>query len=619
MRLGLRNKILAGYMLLFVCVALLGYFCWVDLNKMMDEYDEAMEKTVPVINTLQEFKSLVAGQANDERGYLLTGDEKFVQELLEKQEQAEAMEDFIVKNAEPDEVEIMVQIDKLHGEFNEIQKKVVSEYKKGNVSKAMEISFGESWDKRKAIDPLFAKFNEMIKEDMEAQDEEAQAGLKFDEYVILTVILISLVLTVFYAYLLQGQVIRPVHGIIDRSRKVAAGDLSVEQLEVKTKDEIRDLAESFNSMVISTRNLISSVLNSAEQVAVTSQQLAANSDETAKATQQVARAIEDIARGTADQSTTVGETVQVVNGVDAIIEQIAAGAEAQASSVNATAAKVNQMIVSIDNVVTSAKNVAESAEITRKVADQGVAAVDKTVGGMENIKNKALETADKINELGKHSDQIGEIIQVIDDIAEQTNLLALNAAIEAARAGEHGKGFAVVADEVRKLAERSSKATKEIAELITNIQGLTGGAVRVVTESSTDVEQGFDLAVEAGNALKAILTNVEDTYNQVRAITVSAEDISNGSQEVSRAVESVSDIARQNTEATQELKQVAGLVVSSMDTIAAITEESSASAEEVSASTEEMTAAVEEISTSAQALSATADKLNELVGQFKIR
>lgn len=166
------------------------------------------------------------------------------------------------------------------------------------------------------------------------------------------------------------------------------------------------------------------------------------------------------------------------------------------------------------------------------------------------------ESAKKITELGKQSQQIGEIIQVIDDIAEQTNLLALNAAIEAARAGEHGKGFAVVADEVRKLAERSGKATKEIATLITSIQ------------------KGTEVAVKSMDGLKRLMM--------------------------------------------EEMAAGSGLVNSSIVSIAAIAEESAAAAEEVSASTEEMNATTEEIAASARHMSDLARELHKLVAKFKV-
>ncbi|ADG81061.1 methyl-accepting chemotaxis sensory transducer [Thermincola potens JR] len=214
----------------------------------------------------------------------------------------------------------------------------------------------------------------------------------------------------------------------------------------------------------------------------------AGTEEATKATQQVAQTIEQVAKGSTEQSKNVTETVQVMDQVAQSIQQIAAGAGEQSKNVASTTALVENMVKKIDDMAEGMETVKQVSEQNGAVATNGGQAVERTVKGMLQVKDAVFETARKINELGEQSQKIGEIIQVIDDIAEQTNLLALNAAIEAARAGEHGKGFAVVADEVRKLAERSSKATKEIADLITNIQKGTKVAVESMQVGTREVD-----------------------------------------------------------------------------------------------------------------------------------
>ena len=171
---------------------------------------------------------------------------------------------------------------------------------------------------------------------------------------------------------------------------------------------------------------------------------------------------------------------------------------------------------------------------------------------MEKIASTVEDSAVTVRKLGESSEQIGAIVQVIDDIADQTNLLALNAAIEAARAGEHGRGFAVVADEVRKLAEKTVKATKEIADMIQNIQADTGGAVMGMAEGVQLVEGGKQKAVEAGDALGVIKSNMEDVAGGVGQIARATDEQANAMELMSRSIESISAISGENSNAAHE-------------------------------------------------------------------
>ncbi|MGE3909062.1 MAG: methyl-accepting chemotaxis protein, partial [Chloroflexota bacterium] len=221
-------------------------------------------------------------------------------------------------------------------------------------------------------------------------------------------------------------------------------------------------------------------------------------------------------------------------------------------------------------------------------------------------------------DLGKLGEKIGAVVETIDDIAEQTNLLALNAAIEAARAGEHGRGFAVVADEVRKLAERSQRETKAISELIREVQAGTKDAVGAMEQGSEKVEQGSVKADEAGKALGEILQAVEATVAQVTQIATAAQEMASGARGVVEAMGSISAVVEENSAATEEMAAQAGQVTSSIESIAAVSEENSAATEEVSASAEEMSAQVEEMNAQAEELAATAEQLKSLVARFQL-
>ncbi|KNZ69210.1 methyl-accepting chemotaxis sensory transducer [Thermincola ferriacetica] len=619
MRMGLKGKIFLGYIVLILFLAVIGFFSFRNTQKTLQVFDGIHEEVLPNLGIVDSIKSGIAGQANDERGFLLTGEEKFVKEMQERAAKVDEIIEQRLPVLEENEKEIFLQIEKVHKEFTAIQKQVVDAYKSGNMEEAKRLSLEVGRDKRKNLDPLFAQLEKQIQEDLEKSNTEMHEGLKTTQYITAILLILAIVVGLGLGLYLPFKITAPIKAVVERSKKMAAGDFSVSYIDVNTRDEIRDLAESFNVMIKNVRELLGEVLNGANEVAVTSQRLLTNADEAAKSTQQVAGAIQEVAKGIANQTTYINETSETVNQVNTAIRQIADGAGEQINNVASTVEIVNQMAISIQDVAVNAQTVALSADKTRQAADKGEKAVKLTIEGMNEIKEKVFETANKIKELGEHSQQIGEIIQVIDDIAEQTNLLALNAAIEAARAGEHGKGFAVVADEVRKLAERSSKATKEIADLITNIQKLTAMAVAAMEAGTGEVEKGSNLALDAGNALKEILATVEETYQQVQNISAAAEEISASSQDVVKAIDNVSAISHGNTAATEQLREASKQVALAMENIAAVTQQSSASAEEVSASTEEMTAAAEAIANAAGILAETADRLSETAGKFKMR
>ncbi|MBV9121546.1 MAG: hypothetical protein JOZ39_12625 [Chloroflexi bacterium] len=207
----------------------------------------------------------------------------------------------------------------------------------------------------------------------------------------------------------------------------------------------------------------------------------------------------------------------------------------------------------LEETATNAQKVAAASEEAAALAQQGEDAVRRTIGSIGLIKQTVLGSAEKVQQLAARANQIGDIVKLIDDIADQTNLLALNAAIEAARAGEQGKGFAVVASEVRKLAERTSRATKDIGELIKTTQDETAAAVDAMHVGSQEVEEGSNLGAEAGNALQQILDSVARNTEQVQNISAAVEEMTAAANEIVNAVESQGDKFKANSNITGTL------------------------------------------------------------------
>ena len=447
---------------------------------------------------------------------------------------------------------------------------------------------------------------------------EAQLAAKRNK-TILSMVLLAVILTTVILIIARIMLSKPLNKILKATEDLAVGDGDLTQrLDISSNDEIGIISRHINTFIEKIQIVVRGLAEMIERVASTSEEMSSNSGEATKATQQVAKAIEQIAIGSDEQSKSATYTVKVVAQVAQAIEQIAAGAQEQSRNVISTTAMVTEMANKIDAMAEGMDTVKQAAEQNGVVAVNGGKSVEKTVNGMLKVKDAVFETAQRIHDLREQSQKIGEIVQVIDDIAEQTNLLALNAAIEAARAGEHGKGFAVVADEVRKLAERSGKATKEIADLINNIQRGTKVAVESMQTGTKEVEEGVNLAQEAGQSLNEIVDGVKTSGENVHKIMGLINEVLNSSQEVSKAVDNVAAITEENTAATEEMSASAEQVNSSMQSIASITEESAASAEEVSASSEELTASIEEISASSEQLAKMAQELQGIVAQFRV-
>jgi len=235
----------------------------------------------------------------------------------------------------------------------------------------------------------------------------------------------------------------------------------------------------------------------------------------------------------------------------------------------------------LEETATNAQKVAAGSEEAASLAQQGEDAVRRTIQSISLIRQTVLGSAEKVQQLAARANQIGDIVKLIDDIADQTNLLALNAAIEAARAGEQGKGFAVVASEVRKLAERTSRATKEIGELIKTTQDETAAAVEAMHIGSQEVEEGSNLGAEAGNALQQILDSVARNNEQVQNISAAVEEMTAAANEIVNAVESQGDKFKANTGVTAELLQDLEQLATCVTSVTTISRENAATINEL--------------------------------------
>ncbi len=307
----------------------------------------------------------------------------------------------------------------------------------------------------------------------------------------------------------SGKISAPLQGLRDNFQRVAEGNLTV-KINTSCCDEIGTLSKSFELMVEHLRDLISEVSKTSATVAAATGEL----------------------HGTS--------------------EMIANGAETAAAQTITVATASEEMAATSHDIANSCQLAVEGAQRANTTARTGAEVVSQTVEGMRRIARRVQDTAHTVDTLGERSDQIGAIVATIEDIADQTNLLALNAAIEAARAGEMGRGFAVVADEVRALAERTTKATREISDMIKAIQAETRSAVNAMNVGVKEVEAGTVDAERSGAALQQILSEIDAVADQVRQISTAAEEQSATTGEITDNIHQITRVIQETAKGSHE-------------------------------------------------------------------
>jgi twitching motility protein PilJ len=381
-------------------------------------------------------------------------------------------------------------------------------------------------------------------------------------------VLFAIVLALATAVILAwrfGTLLGPVKALSEFSERFAAGDPRA-RAEVTSNDELGYIAENLNRAVAKLSKATSNQdANDALQRSITellsviNQVARGDLSQRGKVTNDALGNVTDSINYMLDNFTKVLERVRKAamevtacsNNILVAADEMQAGATQQDQEITNTSSAVEELTVSMKQVSNNAEASAEAARRALDAAEQGNRAVRDTLEGMQRIRASVQATAKKIKSLGDRSLEISEIINVINDITEQTNLLALNAAIEAARAGEAGRGFAVVADEVRKLAEHSRSATKDIAALIKAIQAETNEAVVVMEEGTKEVEGGAQLADQAGRALDAISNVVRQSAELVQEISLASKQQVRGTEGVAHAMQIISSITRQTSQGTR--------------------------------------------------------------------
>ena len=386
---------------------------------------------------------------------------------------------------------------------------------------AVDVAMGELDASGNEADHLLSEIEHASSVAMTAAKNHGDAAKTTATSSLVAIVTLSVFAGLGIGLFLSLMITRPINKTVDMIKVIAEGDLTM-RLETKSKDELGRLASWFNIFVEKFHSIITDVQVASDQVAAAATEIAASS------------------------------------------EEMSAGLQSQSSQVEQISSAIEEMSSSVVQVARNAGDASTNAREAGENAASGVTIVKNTVDGMSEISTAVSSSSTSVTELGNKGEQIGQIIEVINDIADQTNLLALNAAIEAARAGEHGRGFAVVADEVRKLAERTTQATEEVGLSIREIQDETTKAVELIDVGTDRVQKGVVLAEEAGHMLSKISESSISLEEMVSSIAKTAEEQATVGEQIAVGIEEINAVSRESNQAAGQTAEAAnGLSVES--------------------------------------------------------
>jgi len=453
-----------------------------------------------------------------------------------------------------------------------------------------------------------------------------------------TSVAIVLALVVMVYVMARKMIVIPTNEAVSVASNIAAGDLT-QSVNIGSRDELGMLGRGLNSMIIGLKGMISSVQQTVlnmesvsgevkgassqittgsraqaesveeaassvnemhfalKEIAGTTQDLFATSEQTSSSVIETVASVDEVARTVSELSASIEETSSAITQMSAAIRQIAENVEFLSAAAEETAASSSEISASVKEVEENAKQSLALSEAVAADAQQlGMRSIERTIEGMGKIDAAARRTADVVNHLVGRTESIGSIINVIEDVTDQTGLLALNAAILAAQAGEHGKGFSVVATEIRELANRTAASTQEISKLVTSVQEESKVAVGVMQEGAAIVEEGVRLSTDAGEALRKILERAHHSRDMSKNINRAATEQARGIKQVSDAIDRISEMTHQIAKAANEQKAGSEQITRASERMREITRFVKTATEEQAKAGKYITVAVENMS-----------------------
>lgn len=562
--MSIAKKLFFSYgLIIFFIVGIFG-MGWYGIKNVETEANNIVNDAIPLSNAANNILTALVNQETGVRGYLVTGEDIYLEpyylgiediainlEIIESHLEGHPIMASLIEEAIPKIADIQ--------SFFEA---IIKEIENGSIEQARaNLNNGkEYFDSYRETHTLIMEDTEKLTNDAWMRVKNISNQSKLFMIIILSTILVFSVLVILY---LIKVISKPVSRVSTSLKQIAAGNLTVDKIQLNSKDEIGELATSLNLMVDDLNQTIMKTSESAHQVASASEQLTASAEQSTQSTELLSK----------------------------LVQENANGVEEQLNKINHVSESMTHLVDEVNSINENSINMESSTKKSTKHVTEGIVSIENVVERIHDIQTSFKTVSATINLLESKSTEIGSVTKLITDLSDQTNLLALNAAIEAARAGEHGKGFAVVADEVRKLAEESKNSAGKITVMIADIQSETQNAVVSISEGNAKVEEGISSTTEAKLAFGKIEESMSGVSSKVRDVVTSIEDIKLIGLNISEALENVKAIADNSVTSSQES----------------------------SASTQEQLATMEEISSSAQALSILAEELQQSISKFQVK
>ncbi|GAB1304837.1 methyl-accepting chemotaxis protein [Bacillus altitudinis] len=550
----LKNQFLFGLIVICVLfVSILGFSSFI-YYKTDQSYKALLTKEVKLYQTSLELEALLQKQEAQIKTYVVVQDA----ENLQKIEQT--YEEINKKTAEASKMSTVKQAKNL---LDQISEKNYLYYTSTNrLFNSLNMQNQKEFNTRlsQELQPIEQEIHTFTKEFAQTQlkqrDQKISQLNEESNQLLLTLILVSAAIIV--GFLVIGtrfvhRMTKPIVSVTHAARRMADGDLTLEEIEVTSKNEIGQLGTAFNQMTAHLRQLILQVQNGSRQLADSAAQFEETISQTISASEQTSSSIEQVSEASREQSDAVGKVASAIQEVSTGMHN-AAGHTSDVSG--------------------------HSISVTEK-AEEGASLIQQFVKQMSSIKESVNEHHSTMANVQVQFTGIQDLLGNIHAIADQTNLLALNAAIEAARAGEHGRGFAVVADEVRKLAEESSQLTDQISQLLANVNKDTERSSQSMTKVERDVAEGVKISQLSEQSFQEILESIRDISMKAEELSATTEQISASTEEISQTIGVIEEGAKRNSEETEYM---------------------SAAVEESLAANEEMKAAAEDLKSLSQSL-----------------